>query len=208
MAKKVIPTNQIFEYDKSYNAQFVCGSDEAGRGPLAGPVVCASVIMPLDEPIYGIYDSKKISEKMRDELFDVIKEKAIAYHISIVDHKKIDEINILQATMCGLEETILSLKVNPDVILVDAVKNLNIKRDYRAIIKGDQTSYAIASASILAKVTRDKIMSEYAVLYPEYGFEKHKGYGTKAHIDAYYKHGKSPIHRDSFLSKIDARKPD
>lgn len=205
---KIIPTKQIFDYDLSFNVKFVCGVDEAGRGPLAGPVVCASCIMPTDVMIDGIFDSKKVSEKMRDKLFDEIKQKAISYKIVIIDNEIIDEINILQATMRAMEEAILTLEVVPDVVNVDAVKNLQIGRDYNAIIKGDETSYAIAAASILAKVTRDRIMADYAKQYPEYGFEKHKGYGTKAHIDAYYKYGKTPIHRDSFLKKIDARRKD
>ena len=159
----------------------IAGVDEVGRGPLAGPVCCACVIMPLDDIIEGIDDSKKVSEKKREKLFDIIREKAIAYQIEFVDEKTIDEINM------------------PDIVLVDAVKNLDTEVATLPIIHGDALSYNIAAASILAKVTRDKLMVEYGKKYPQYGFEKHKGYGTKMHIDALKEYGPLSIHRKSFL---------
>lgn len=177
----------------------ICGCDEAGRGPLAGPVVVASVIMPLDDIIEGVDDSKKLTEKKREQLYSIIKEKAIDYKISIISEKKIDEINILNATKKGMEEAINGLNIKPDFALVDAVKGLNLICDYLPIIKGDYLSYTIGCASILAKVTRDKIMLDYSKNYPNYHFEKHKGYGTKLHIEAIRKYGKCEIHRESFI---------
>lgn len=177
----------------------ICGCDEAGRGPLAGPVVVASVIMPLDDIIEGVDDSKKLTEKKREQLYSIIKEKAIDYKISIISEKEIDEINILNATKKGMEEAINGLNIKPDFALVDAVKGLNLICDYLPIIKGDYLSYTIGCASILAKVTRDKIMLDYSKNYPNYHFEKHKGYGTKLHIEAIRKYGKCEIHRESFI---------
>lgn len=179
-------------------AYFIAGMDEAGRGPLAGPVVAAAVIMPLDDPIEGVDDSKKVSEKKREKLYDVIREKAIAYKIVAVDEKVIDEINILEATKKAMYACIDGLAIPPDVVLVDAVK-LKAKVPTRSIIKGDALSYSIAAASILAKVYRDRLMRDYDVLYPEYGFLKHKGYGTKEHTDALRKIGPCPIHRRTFI---------
>lgn len=177
----------------------ICGCDEAGRGPLAGPVVVASVIMPLDDIIEGVDDSKKLTEKKREQLYSIIKEKAIDYKISIISEKEIDEFNILNATKKGMEEAINGLNIKPDFALVDAVKGLNLICDYLPIIKGDYLSYTIGCASILAKVTRDKIMLDYSKNYPNYHFEKHKGYGTKLHIEAIRKYGKCEIHRESFI---------
>ncbi|MCL2591730.1 MAG: ribonuclease HII [Defluviitaleaceae bacterium] len=202
--KDLIFTQKIFDFDLSLNCKHICGVDEAGRGPLAGPVVCASVIMPYDSMIDGIYDSKGVSEKKRSELFDKIKNVAISYHIAVIDCDVIDEINILEATKQGMVEAIVSVcdVITPDKILVDAVKGLNIDREYVALIKGDQTSYAIASASILAKVTRDRLMEEYDKQYLQYGFNKHRGYGTVQHIGAIKEFGLCPIHRKSFCKNF------
>ncbi len=180
-------------------ARLIGGMDEAGRGPLAGPVVAAAVIMPLDDIIEGIDDSKKVSEKKREILYDKIIEKAIAYKICLADEKVIDEINILSATKKAMTECVMGLSVRPDIVLVDAVK-LTLEVPTKAIIKGDALSYSIAAASILAKVYRDRLMREYDIIYPAYGFSKHKGYGTKEHIDALRTVGPSPIHRRSFIT--------
>ena len=181
----------------------IAGIDEAGRGPLAGPVVCACVIMPLDEDkiIEGINDSKKLSAKKRDVLYDKIIEKAISYKIVEVDHKTIDEINILQSTRKGMKEAVEGLNITPDIVLIDAV-NIDTCLPQESIIKGDTLSYNIAAASILAKVYRDRLMEKLDKKYPEYGFKKHKGYGTKSHIEALKKYGKSEIHRDSFIKNF------
>ncbi|MBQ3407800.1 MAG: ribonuclease HII [Clostridia bacterium] len=188
-------------YDEGY--EYICGIDEAGRGPLAGPVVVAAVIMPKDSMIEGVNDSKKVSEKKREKLYDLITEEAIAYGVGIVDQNEIDRINILNATKAGLTEAVKSLKTKPDVILVDALTNIDTCGiQYRSIVKGDAKSYSIAAASIIAKVTRDRIMREWDKIYPQYGFEKHKGYGTAAHIAAIKEHGLSPLHRLSFVKNI------
>ncbi len=193
----------MLDYEKEYLAKgykYIAGIDEAGRGPLAGPVCVASVIMPLDKDsiIEGINDSKKLSEKKRDLLYDKILEKAIAYHIELVDEETIDKINILNATKVGMMVCINELSIKPDVVLIDAVK-IDSEVETVSIIKGDQLSYSIACASILAKVSRDRLMLEIDKEYPEYGFAKHKGYGTKAHIEALKKFGKCPRHRNSFI---------
>ena len=180
-------------------ARLIAGMDEAGRGPLAGPVVAAAVIMPLDDIIEGIDDSKKVSEKKREKLFDEIIKKAISYKICLADEKVIDDINILNATKKAMTECVEGLSVRPDIVLVDAVK-LALEVPTKAIIKGDALSYSIAAASILAKVYRDRLMREYDMIYPAYGFAKHKGYGTKEHIDAIRSVGPSPIHRRSFIT--------
>ena len=193
----------MLDYEKKYSGQIIAGIDEAGRGPLAGPVVCACVIMPLDEQniIEGINDSKKLSEKKRELLYDKIIEKALAYSIIEVDEKTIDEINILQATKLGMKRALESLKIKPDIVLIDAVKiDTEIKQDN--IIKGDALSYNIAAASILAKVYRDRLMKELSKEYPQYNFEKHKGYGTKEHIDALKKYGKCKLHRETFIKNF------
>ncbi len=191
----------MFEYEEKYKAQgLIAGMDEAGRGPLAGPVVCACVIMPLEKEkiIDGINDSKKLTPKKREELYEKIVKTAISYSIIEVDEETIDKINILQATKLGMKRALEGLKVKPAVVLIDAVKvDTDIKQE--DIIKGDAKSYNIASASILAKVYRDRLMVKLAQEYPEYHFEKHKGYGTKDHIDALKKFGKCKIHRNSFI---------
>lgn len=193
----------FYEHEKQKEGYFfIAGCDEAGRGPLAGPVVCASVIMPLDDLIEGVDDSKKLTEKKRLELYNQITEKAVSYKISIISEKVIDEINILNATKKGMEEAINGLNQKPDFALVDAVKGLNLVCDCLPIIKGDALSYSIGCASILAKVTRDKLMEDYSKSYPNFGFEKHKGYGTKLHIEALKKYGKCEIHRETFIKNF------
>ena len=183
--------------------KYICGIDEAGRGPLAGPVVVASVIMPQESMIQGVNDSKKVSEKKREILFDKIKEEAISYGIGIVWQDEIDEINILEATKKALTESLKELKVKPEVILVDALTKINtLGIEYRSLIKGDAKVYSIAAASILAKVTRDRIMREMDEIYPQYGFSKHKGYGTAYHMQAIKEYGLCPIHRRSFTKNI------
>ena len=193
----------MLDYEKKYQGKLIAGIDEAGRGPLAGPVVCACVIMPLDEDkiIEGMNDSKKLSAKKRDVLYDKIIEKAISYKIVEVDHKTIDEINILQSTRKGMKEAVEGLNITPDIVLIDAV-NIDTCLPQESIIKGDTLSYNIAAASILAKVYRDRLMEKLDKKYPEYGFKKHKGYGTKSHIEALKKYGKSEIHRDSFIKNF------
>ena len=179
----------------------ICGIDEAGRGPLAGPVVVASVIMPADSMIEGVNDSKKISEKKREKLYDQILEEAISYGVGIIGQDEIDEINILNATKKGLTMSLKELTVKPDLIIVDALTHIDTMGiPYESIIKGDAKCYSISVASIIAKVTRDRIMREWDKVYPEYGFEKHKGYGTSAHIEAIKKYGLCPIHRKSFTT--------
>lgn len=185
------------EHEKGY--KLIAGVDEVGRGPLAGPVCVACVIMPLDDLIEGVDDSKKLSEKKREILFEKIKEKAICYSIQMVDEQTIDKINILEATKLAMKNAINSMEVKPDIVLVDAINKLDVETEIRGIIKGDALSYSIGCASILAKVTRDKLMCELAKEYPEYGFEKHKGYGTKQHIEALKIHGPCVYHRLSFL---------
>lgn len=181
----------------------ICGIDEAGRGPLAGPVVVAAVIMPKDSMIEGVNDSKKVSEKKREALYDQIINEAIAYGVGIIDQKEIDELNILNATKKGLTDSLKALEVKPERILVDALNGIDtLGIPYTSIIKGDAKSYSIAAASIIAKVTRDRIMREWDNLYPMYGFEKHKGYGTKMHIDAIKEYGICPLHRLSFVKNI------
>ena len=184
---------------KGFNT--ICGIDEAGRGPLAGPVVVACVIMPADSMIEGVNDSKKISEKKREKLYDQILEEAISYGVGIVGQDEIDEINILNATKKGLTMSLQELTVKPDLIIVDALIQIDtLGITYESIIKGDAKCYSIAAASIIAKVTRDRIMREWDKVYPEYGFEKHKGYGTAAHIAAIKEYGLCPIHRKSFTT--------
>lgn len=188
-------------YDTGLN--YICGIDEAGRGPLAGPVVVAAVIMPKDSMIEGVNDSKKVSEKKREALYDIITKEAISYAVGIIDQKEIDRINILNATKEGLTTAIKSLEVKPERILVDALQGIDTCGvPYTSIIKGDAKCYSIAAASIIAKVTRDRIMKQWDEIYPMYGFEKHKGYGTKMHIDAIKEYGICPLHRHSFVKNI------
>ena len=195
-------TSNLFDYDKALG-ELVAGIDEAGRGPLAGPVVCACCMMPMGEGdiIDGINDSKKISEKKREKLFEQIKQKAVSYCIAVIPPEVIDDINILQATILGMKNSFEGMTVKPKTLLVDAVK-LNVDANVLPIIKGDATSYNIASASILAKVARDRIMRDYDAQYPEYGFAKHKGYGTADHIKALKEVGPCPIHRRSFIKNF------
>lgn len=204
--KELLRLNEIKKIDKSVFSEgykYICGIDEAGRGPLAGPVVVAAVIMPEDSMIEGVNDSKKVSEKKREKLYDLIIDEAISYSVGIVDQNEIDRINILNATKAGLTEAVRTLKVKPDVILVDALTNIDTCGiQYRSIVKGDAKSYSIAAASIIAKVTRDRIMRQWDEIYPQYGFAKHKGYGTSAHITAIKENGLCPLHRLSFVKNI------
>ena len=197
-------TKELFEYENKYkHLGVIAGVDEAGRGPLAGPVVCACVVMPLDanKIIDGINDSKKLSSKKRESLYQKIIETAISYSIVEVDQNTIDNINILNATKQGMILAIKNLKIEPNIVLIDAVKlDINIRQEN--IIKGDAKSYNIAAASILAKVYRDRLMLNYCKEYPEYGFDKHKGYGTKLHIENLKKYGPCPIHRKSFIKNF------
>ena len=197
----------------SQGVRTICGIDEAGRGPLAGPVVVASVIMPQNSMIEGVNDSKKVSEKKREILYEKIIEEAVAYGVGIIDQNEIDKVNILNATKEGLTISIQELEKalqeknsefnKPDIILVDALTKINTDGiQYRSIIKGDAKSYSIAAASIIAKVTRDRIMREWDAVYPEYGFEKHKGYGTASHIAAIKEYGLCPLHRKSFTKNF------
>lgn len=190
-------------YQKNPQIQYICGIDEAGRGPLAGPVVVGAVIMPKESWIKGVNDSKKIAEKKREVLFEKITEEAVAYGVGIVDPKTIDEINILNATKLALTKAIQELKVKPDLIIVDALEHINtLGIPYESMIKGDEKVYSVSAASIVAKVTRDRIMRQWDEIYPQYGFEHHKGYGTKAHIEAIRTYGLTPIHRRSFTKNF------
>ena len=187
-------------FDKGY--QIICGVDEAGRGPLAGPVCAAAVILPPNAEIPGLNDSKKLTDKKRRELFPIIKETAVAYGIAFASHAEIDEINILQATYLAMERAISQLQVRPELALIDGNRAKDFGLPVQTVIHGDSLSASIAAASILAKVTRDDYMEEMAKEYPQYGFEIHKGYGTKAHYAAITEHGTCPIHRMSFLKKF------
>ncbi len=181
--------------------KYICGVDEVGRGPLAGPVVCAAVIMPFDDIIEGVDDSKKLSAKKREELASLIEKKAVALNICLVEPEKIDEINILEATKLCMKNAVEGLKIKPDFVITDGNMKLDIDMEQASIVKGDALSYTIGSASIAAKVYRDKLMDGYAGIYPQYGFEKHKGYGTSAHIEAIKTNGLCPVHRRSFTKK-------
>ena len=199
----------MWEIERSYyeqGMQFICGVDEAGRGPLAGPVCAAAVMLPAYVDIPGLNDSKKLSDKKRRELFPIIKEKAIAYGIVLVDEKEIDEVNILQATLNAMERAIAELSVKPDIALIDGNRQKEFGVPAQTIIQGDSRSASIAAASVLAKVTRDDFMTQMAEIYPQYGFEIHKGYGTKAHCSAILEHGPCQIHRRTFLKKLYGQK--
>ena len=192
-------------YEKEALAQgfsYICGVDEAGRGPLAGPVYAAAVILPLDLKIEGLNDSKKISEKKREQLFPIIKEKSIAYSIAFATEKEIDELNILNATFLAMKRAVNGLKIKPDYALIDGNRLPKLNIESQSIIKGDSLSASIAAASILAKISRDRFMMELSKDYPQYEFQKHKGYGTKLHRDLLKKYGPSLVHRKTFLSKI------
>lgn len=191
-------------FEKKYASSYfsICGVDEAGRGPLAGPVVAGACILPPDAEILFLNDSKKLSAKRRDILFDEIQEKAIAFGVGIVSPERIDEINILQATFEAMQIAVGNLSIVPDLLLVDAVKIPNVTMKQIGIIKGDAKSVSIAAASILAKVTRDRIMIEMDAIYPQYGFRQNKGYGSAAHIQAIREHGACPIHRETFIKNF------
>lgn len=180
----------------------IAGVDEAGRGPLAGPVYAAAVILPDDAEIPGINDSKKLSPKKREELYDVITSLAVSYSVFSVDEKEIDEINILNATHKAMNGAVNNLSVKPDYVIIDGNSIKGMEIPHETVVKGDTKSVSIAAASILAKVSRDRYIDKMGEVYPEYGFEKHKGYGTKAHTDAILKHGICPIHRKTFLKKL------
>ncbi len=182
--------------------QIICGVDEAGRGPLAGPVCAAAVILPPDLEIPGLNDSKKLTDKKRRELFDVITTEAVAYGIALVGEKEIDEINILQATFRAMEQAVERMGVHPDLALIDGNRAPALPIPVKTVVKGDSLSASIAAASILAKVTRDRLMEQLDERYPEYGFATHKGYGTKRHYEALREYGPCEIHRRTFLKKL------
>lgn len=187
-------------YDEGF--EIVCGIDEAGRGPLAGPVCAAAVVLPRDLEIEGLNDSKKLSDKRRRVLFDEITAQTVTYGIAFATEQEIDEINILQATFLAMRRALAQLSIQPSIALIDGNRETDFGLPVRTIVKGDSLSANIAAASILAKVTRDDFMLEQAKLYPEYGFDIHKGYGTKAHYEALRKYGPCPIHRRTFLKKF------
>lgn len=186
----------------------ICGIDEAGRGPLAGPVCAAAVILPFGCTVEGLNDSKKLTEKKREQLFDTIQEQALAYAIALVDHETIDRINILEATYVAMRQAVEGLHPAADYALVDGNRSKGLTIPHQCVVGGDAKSPSIAAASILAKVTRDRLMLEQDTLYPAYGFAKHKGYGTKAHYQAILEHGPSPIHRMTFLKKFYDKHPE
>ena len=195
-----------FSYEKelmSSGYKYVCGCDEAGRGPLCGPVVAAAVILPIDIEIPGLNDSKKLTEKRREALFELIKESAIAYAIAEASPGEIDEINILNASMLAMKRAVEALEVKADFALIDGNCSRGFDIPTKTVVKGDSISASIAAASILAKVTRDRGCIELDRIYPEYGIAQHKGYPTKVHMDAVKEHGPSPIHRKTFLKFLD-----
>lgn len=203
-------TAQMWEIEDGFFAEgltLICGVDEAGRGPLAGPVCAAAVILPPHLEIPGLTDSKKLSDKRRRELFPLIKEQAIAYGIGFADHEEIDRYNILQATFLAMERALAQLPVRPQLALIDGNREKDFGLPVQTVIKGDARSANIAAASVLAKVSRDDVMLEMAQRYPGYGFDIHKGYGTKAHYDALRTLGACPIHRRSFLRKFYGSQP-
>lgn len=192
----------MWEIEDSLGLNVICGVDEAGRGPLAGPVCAAAVILPKHLEIPGLTDSKKLSDKKRRELFPIIQQQAIAYGIGLASEAEIDEINILQATFLAMRRALDQLSIRPEIALIDGNRETDFGLPVKTVVKGDSLSANIAAASILAKVTRDNIMVELAKQYPAYGFEIHKGYGTKAHYEALRTYGLCPIHRKSFLKKF------
>ncbi len=202
----MLDTQKIFDYDldiiNKSNIKFLAGVDEVGRGPLAGPVVTCAIIMKYDKIIMGVFDSKRVSEKKRNVLYDEILKNCEAVSISMENEKVIDEINILNATKKSMTSSVENLSITPDLVLIDAIDDLKVKPKIRGIIKGDSTSYAIACASIIAKVTRDRLMETYDNLYPNYDFKANKGYGTKKHIEAIKKYGLCDIHRRSFTKNF------
>ncbi len=200
----------LSEFDNTYRDKYnvVCGCDEAGRGPLAGDVFAAAVIFDKDTVIEGINDSKKLTAKKREELFDEIVDKALDFSIQCATVKEIEDINILNCAMLAMKRSVEAMKLKPDVCLIDGNKTPKLECDAIAVVKGDAQSQAIAAASILAKVARDRYMLEMAKKYPEWQFEKHKGYGTKLHYQMIDQYGESPIHRPSFLKKYYAKRAD
>ena len=198
-----IRTEKLKQYEKEYDSfSYICGIDEVGRGPLAGPVVAGAVILPKDCDILYLNDSKQLSEKKREELYDVIMDKAVATGLGFVSPERIDEINILQATYEAMRQAIDNLCVKPDLLLNDAVTIPKVTIKQVPIIKGDAKSISIAAASIIAKVTRDRLMEQYDGIFPEYGFASNKGYGAQIHIEALKKYGPTPIHRRSFIKNF------
>ena len=201
--RELIRTEKMKEYEHQYeHLGYICGIDEVGRGPLAGPVVAGAVILPKDCQIFYLNDSKQLSAKKREELYDVIMEQAVAVGIGMASPQRIDEINILQATYEAMREAISKLSVTPQILLNDAVTIPQVIIPQVPIIKGDAKSVSIAAASIVAKVTRDRMMAEYDKIMPEYGFASNKGYGAAAHIEAIRKYGPSPIHRTTFIKNF------
>lgn len=199
----------MWDIEQSYfdqGIQVICGVDEAGRGPLAGSVCAAAVILPKGVEIPGLNDSKKLTDKKRRELFPIIKEKAVAYGIGLASHEEIDQINILQATFLAMERAIAQLSVKPELALIDGNREKDFGIPVKTVVHGDSLSASIAAASILAKVTRDDLLLELAKEYPQYGFEIHKGYGTKAHYEALRTYGPCAIHRMTFLKKFYGKK--
>lgn len=192
----------MWEIEDAQDCEIICGVDEAGRGPLAGPVCAAAVILPKHLQIPGLTDSKKLSDKKRRELFPLIQEQAIAYGIGLASETEIDEINILQATFLAMSRALAQLSVRPDLALIDGNRETDFGIPVKTVVKGDSLSANIAAASVLAKVTRDDLMLELAKTYPQYGFDIHKGYGTQAHYAALRQFGPCPIHRKSFLKKF------
>lgn len=202
LEKELLRLEAMKEFEHQYaDYALICGIDEAGRGPLAGPVVAGAAILPKEQTILYLNDSKKLSEKRREELFLEVKEKAVSWSVGIASPERIDEINILQATYEAMRQAISGLNVVPDILFNDAVTIPDVEIRQIPIIKGDAKSVSIAAASVLAKVTRDHMMVEYDKIYPEYGFAKHKGYGTAAHIAAIRALGPTPIHRRTFIKK-------
>lgn len=201
--KEVLRIESLKEYERKYESLgYVCGIDEVGRGPLAGPVVAGAVILPKDSKILYLNDSKKLTAKKREELYDVIMEEAVSVGLGFVGPERIDEINILNATYEAMRDAVSKLSVVPDVLLNDAVTIPGLSMKQVPIIKGDAKSVSIAAASIVAKVTRDRLMVEYDAVYPEYNFKSNKGYGSADHIEALKKYGKTPIHRNSFIGNF------
>lgn len=199
--KEQLRLEKMLEFERKYGSDFhcICGIDEAGRGPFAGPVVAGAVVLPVGLKIEGLNDSKQVSARRREELYEEIREKAVSVGIGMSSPARIDEINILQATYEAMQHAVEDLEVIPDLLLNDAVTIPQIPVKQVGIIKGDARSLSIAAASIMAKVTRDRLMTEYAVLYPEYGFEKNKGYGSEEHRRALKQYGPCPIHRHTFI---------
>lgn len=199
---EIYDINEFENNLKTKGYKYIAGVDEAGRGPLAGPVYAAAVILPDNCDIEGINDSKKLTEKKREKLYEEIIQKAVAWSVSAVDEKVIDEINILNATHLAMNNAVNSLSITPDYVIIDGNSIKNMELPHETVVKGDAKCISIAAASILAKVSRDRYITKLAEQYPEYGFEKHKGYGTKAHYEALEKYGITPIHRKTFLKKL------